>query len=548
MRLAIREYLAGLRESGELDALLPDLLLSMGIRPLETPKRGVKQHGVDVAAVGQLPDGDAPRSLFLFVIKSGDIGQTDWDGSRQAVRPSLDDVRYDYVRNCIPPEHKDVPVVVVVCCGGKIEQDVCHELTALKDSFQKSGIQLIDWDGNKLSILIESHMMEEPAFPTISQHRLRRALALIDLNEYRLDDYYALVTDTLSEGQNSLTAKQRRHRMRQANLCLRMVARWAEEADNLRQALIAAERTILNSWDWMRQLGFPRSLWPEFGKIYRTYDMLQRRYFEKLRPALGVKDGLFGYGGDRIEYPIRVFETIGFLATFGVEALASIGISRFRPNLAEVTDGLASLIALNPASKAPCFDGHSIEIALGLYLLYRANRQNDAANWALGLSRHIMNACRLGGHYPLSSDSYDQLVDMEAEGWASPEDAMDLSTILPILADWLLVLGMDEEYEQFRGVAEDLFAKTTLQYWYPSTETEEHIYARNAANESGTTYVLTSLPDDRDTARAALGAIRTELPGPDLFSCYGKRLPQLLFIAARHFRTPLPPYYWQTLI
>ena len=84
MRLAIREYLAGLRESEELDALLPDLLLSMDIRPLETPKRGVKQDGVDVAAIGRLPQDDA-QSLLLFVIKSGNIGQTDWAGSRQAV-------------------------------------------------------------------------------------------------------------------------------------------------------------------------------------------------------------------------------------------------------------------------------------------------------------------------------------------------------------------------------------------------------------------------------------------------------------------------------
>jgi hypothetical protein len=548
MRLAIREYLAGLRESEELDALLPDLLLSMGMRPVETPKRGVKQYGVDIAAVGQLPDEGSPRSLFLFVIKSGDIRQADWAGPRQAVRPSLDDVRYNYVRNCISPEFLDLPVVVVVCCGGKIEQDVCHELAALEDSFQASGIRLTKWDGSYLSILIERHLMEEPTFPSISQHRLRRALALIDLNEYRLDDYYALLADTLSEGQNTLTAKQRSHRMRQANLCLRIVAKWAEEADNLRQALVAAERTILNSWDWMRQLGFPPSLWPEFGKVYRTYDMLQNRYFEKLRPALGVEDGLFGYGGDRIEYPIRVFETIGFLSTLGFEALAAIGISRFRRNLAEVTDGLASLIALNPASKTPCFDEHSIEITLGLLLLYRSGHQKDARDWAIGLSRHIVNACRLGRHYPLSSDSYDQLIDMEAEGWAPPERTMDLSTILPILAEWLLVLGMDDEYEHLRRASEDLLAKTTLQYWYPNSESEVHIYARNAANKSGTSLVLSSLPNDRDTARAALGSIRTEFPGPDIFSCYSKGLPQLLFIAARHYRTPLHPYYWQTYL
>jgi len=547
MRLAIREYLAGLRESEELDALLPDLLLSMGIRPLETPKRGVKQLGVDVAAIGRLPK-DAAQSLLLFVIKSGNIGQADWAGSRQAVRPSLNDVRYTYVRNCIPPEYAELPVVVVVCCGDKIEQDVRHELTALKDSFRGNDIRLMDWDGSYLSILIERYMLDESAFPSVSQHRLRRALALIDLNEYRLDDYYALLTDTLSEGKNTLTARQRRHRIRQANLCLRIVAKWAEDADNLRQALIAAERTILNIWDWMRRLGFPPSLWPEFGKVYRTYDMVQNRYFEKLRPALGVKDGLFGYGGDRVEYPIRVFETIGFLSTLGFEALAAIGISRFRPNLAEVSDALASLIALNPASKTPCFDGHSIEIALGLLLLYRSGHQNDARDWAIGLFRHIVNACRLGMHYPLSSDSYDDLIDMEAEGWDSVKDEMDLSTILPILGDWFLILGLRDEYKRFRQAADTLFTKTTLQYWYPSTETEDHIYTRTAANESGTTYIITGLPDNRIAAQAAFREVRKEFPGPHVFSCYTKKVPQLLFMAARHFRTPLHPYYWQTYL
>ncbi len=49
MKLVIREYLSMLRESGELDALLPDLLLSMDIEPISKAQVGVRQYGVDVA-------------------------------------------------------------------------------------------------------------------------------------------------------------------------------------------------------------------------------------------------------------------------------------------------------------------------------------------------------------------------------------------------------------------------------------------------------------------------------------------------------------------
>ena len=548
MRLAIREYLAGLRESGELDVLLPDLLLSMGIRPLERPMRGVRQYGVDVAAVGQLPgmedEGDV---LALFVIKSGNIGRTDWEGTPQAVRPSLDDVRYEYVRNCIPPEYENLPIVVTLCCGGVIEQTVSQSLTAFKDAYQTDRVRLANWDGDFLSILVEQHMMDEPAFPTISRDRLRRALALVDLNEYTLSDYYTLLSELLPDYAQGLSDRERRHRLRQVNLCLRMLTRWAEQADNLRQPLIAAERTVLLSWDWTRKLGFPATLWSEFGKVYRSYDYVQGQYFAKLWPALQVQDGLFGYGGDRIEYPIRVFEAIGFLALRGFELLARPATSRNRAAVGHVAGGLSALVASNPASKSPCFDDQSIEISLAAYFLYHSGWKDATVSWIQGLSRHIANAVRIGRSYPLSSDSYDELIDMEAGSWSAPDEGMTLSTILPMLADWMLILGMKDERDHLAEIIHDQLGTTTLQQWYPDGTSEEHVYSGNAANKSGTTLVIRELPASRTEATERIAVIRRELPQP-AFSCVTNGLPQLLAIAARHFRTPLDPAAHQSLI
>ena len=57
MRLVLLEHLRMLRESGEFDALFPDLLLAMKIVPISKPQIGVRQAGVDIAAVGKDDSG-----------------------------------------------------------------------------------------------------------------------------------------------------------------------------------------------------------------------------------------------------------------------------------------------------------------------------------------------------------------------------------------------------------------------------------------------------------------------------------------------------------
>ena len=73
MKLIIRHYLASLKERGELDAILPDLLSELGLNVYSRPGRGTRQDGVDVAAVGKL-EGDDADKVYLFSIKAGALG------------------------------------------------------------------------------------------------------------------------------------------------------------------------------------------------------------------------------------------------------------------------------------------------------------------------------------------------------------------------------------------------------------------------------------------------------------------------------------------
>lgn len=118
MKLVVMHYLRSLRERDELDAILPDLLAESGFEVITRPRRGTRQAGVDVAAVGPDPEHDGARSLFLFTIKSGDLTREHWDTGQQAVRPSLNEIFDDYIPNRIPPHFANLPVVICVCMGG----------------------------------------------------------------------------------------------------------------------------------------------------------------------------------------------------------------------------------------------------------------------------------------------------------------------------------------------------------------------------------------------------------------------------------------------
>lgn len=93
MKLMIRQYLASLKERGELDALLPDLLSQMGLEVFLKPGVGSRQYGVDVGAFGKLHN-ESESKIYLFSVKSGNLDRRDWDSTNpQDLRPSINKAR-----------------------------------------------------------------------------------------------------------------------------------------------------------------------------------------------------------------------------------------------------------------------------------------------------------------------------------------------------------------------------------------------------------------------------------------------------------------------
>lgn len=559
MRLVIREYLSMLREAGELDVLIPDLLLGMDVTPISRAQVGPRQYGVDIAAVGRDPD-DGTEKLFLLTIKQGDINRNAWNGGPQAVQQSLDDIRYVYLRHHIDDEHRSLPKKIVVCCGGDMKQTVEQNWRSYKDEHSEPGVKEYDlWDGDELARLIERYLMDEYLFPESARKQMRKTIALADQNEDEPRHFYALIHDTLFERglpteDTPGAIRQRQRALRLLNLSVNIVFHWCRESDNVRPALLCAERAVLLTWDWMRENGLLGcdTARGEFERIFATYFEVTFAYANKLAPLCVVPEGLSGQWADELEYPLRTFESVGILSVLAatIEHIAGAATEdsqreTLENNAQNVARLLAALIDTNPSAATPTFDGHAIDIALGLLALNEAGLSTFAAGWVEDTCARILLAYKLGRHFPIYTDSYDDLVALHVGQGPPKERLMRLSTLLPMLAHWHAVLDMGPQYEAFQNSVAETFSGTTLQLWFPSEDTEEHLYRENAGFTSGTVMAPMGLPATLNELRAHIARLHEERREFEGLSCFAYGWPVLGLIASRHHRTPVIPVYWQ---
>ena len=196
MKLIIREYLSLLKESKELDRLLPDLLLMMGIEPISLAQVGVRQFGVDIAAVGEYrKEGN---SLFLFTIKQGDLGRSDWDVNKQSIRQSLDEIKDVYLDSHIRPEHSTLKKKIILCTGGNLKQEIQQNWKGYESKNSIEGeVEYEFWGGDKLSLLIEEYMFNEQILPVEFRSLFRKVLSLLSDPDYDLSDYYSILNSLL---------------------------------------------------------------------------------------------------------------------------------------------------------------------------------------------------------------------------------------------------------------------------------------------------------------------------------------------------------------
>ncbi|MCW8932368.1 MAG: hypothetical protein OQL19_19300, partial [Gammaproteobacteria bacterium] len=247
MKLVIRQYLASLKERGELDALLPDLLSQMGLEVFLKPGIGSRQYGVDVGAYGKLSE-ESESKVYLFSVKSGDLDRRDWSsGNPQDLRPSIEEIIDVFIPTRIPVEYKGESVEICLCFGGEVKEEVRANVSGFLDKHKSSELNFSEWNGDRLAALIERHLLREELLPENCRGLLRKSLAMIDEPDISFKHFSQLAfLLTSTKGQKS---KQILTAIRQLYLCLWILYAWCREEDNLESVYSSAEFSLLNAWE-----------------------------------------------------------------------------------------------------------------------------------------------------------------------------------------------------------------------------------------------------------------------------------------------------------
>lgn len=561
LTLIIAEYLRTLKERNELDRLLPDLLVEMGYLPVARPQTGNRQFGVDIAARGYNPS-TGQAELLLLVIKQKDIGRTEWDGSDQAIRPSLNEIFDVYLNSHVEAEDIGKPVRIAVVTNGELKQTILAGWSGYVNK-QKDRALIEFWGIDRLSTLIENHLLDEHIFQDEDRRELRRALALAGDVEYDQRDIHRLMLRTLrltptgSPIGSTRSKKDLLKALRVINFASHAFATWALNDGDGRQGLRAMERVLLWSLHRLREFDSWESdndLTQAIETVWLGYLTVGRHYFEKLQVHCYVEDGLLGHASDSAELSLVAFEQIGMLASIGLPHVLTIADDENRAvslkNADTVSDALASLISNNKICNSPCFDRHSQDIVLGMLLLVLTGRADHAKHWLQTLIRNIDYAFKVKRYVPIDSDSIDDLADIG--GWYSGQTANNLmktSWMIAVLAGWCAVLGLEESYQVLQhGLTHD-YPDTCVQLWHPDTQIHEHLYFKAAHFSSGTSQAPIRLPEDMNEWIEHMRAIEKSEQGKECFRTMSCKvgLPAIDLIACRHFGTPIAPSFWYRL-
>lgn len=553
MKLILKEYLASLREREELDALLPDLLSQMGLNVFISPSRGIKEYGVDVAAVGSI-NGE-PKKVYLFSIKAGNLTSATWDGdAKQSLRPSLNEITDSFVHSRLPPEHQSKPIVICLCFGGNVSSGVRQEVSGFIRNNSHGRIAFEEWNGDKLADYILEYMFKEALLPRKWQSSLRKSLSLIDEPSASHRYFCELIHLIIQENVNEKTVQS----LMQLNLVLWILFSWCRDEENFEAVYLSAEYALLLAWDLAKKYPRKKAIKSAFENLLKTYHTISDAYLDKsIFPFVDKQHAISRLVSApcSISVNLKLFDILGRLAIKGQWLLFELSElykkdtskkyeseeqEAIKHQLRKVKGAINQFVVNNPLLFSPYKDEQAIELALAFHLLYQDN-QNDrfAESWLNAVVDRVTFSYATDGMYPTNLDSYEQLLEHRNKGKTDSsykESVTKASILYPALIVFCELYGIEETAKKLEDFGTENLKHCTLQYWYPNESSEEYFFLGTDQHGVATT-------DFPMNGNAALGHVEEECKHSNFFwalSAVKRGYLPLTLMACRHYRYPVP--------
>ncbi|WP_133566709.1 hypothetical protein [Bacteriovorax stolpii] len=546
-----------MKEEAELESLVLSLATSIGLDIITAPQKGVRQHGVDIHAVGIDPE-DGVQKNFLITIKQGYINRTIWNEGNQGVRSSLDEIIDVYIQTKLSIENKKLPSKIILCCGGELKAEATENWNGYTS--KHTNLQFDLWNGSKLSSLIEDHLLDENIFIEDIKKKMRRTLVVLSDFGYDLSHYKEMLNDFLfgdewkSRTENSLEKKAIKA-LSMIPVCLGMIHTYSKEVENSKHPLIAAEFTLLRTWDFIQKNNLEKNIkiFSIYNDIFSMYSNFGAEFFNKINPHTQIPDGITIHCRNSITASEVVFEQIGILSSLGLsQALWGIATKDEKniENAKIISDTLKNVISNNGISGSPCFDEMTTDITLAVILLYINGEAEFIKDWFFNIvQRFSYSYCVLGKGFPIGYDSIETLVEFEKEKNHSKEEMSSTSMLLAMIGYWCAILDDKKLYPELVDFIETKLPHCTVQMWFPRKGIKDQIYKEYASNEFGIAEAPIHLPKSIEELRERLLKFIDFSAKSDSFeTVWNDSPPALPLLASRHFRTPVIPFFWLNFV
>lgn len=535
-----------MRERHELNAFLPELLSDMGFNVISKPQVGTRQYGVDVAAIGKNTQGK--DAVYLFSIKGGDLTRTEWDGdTNQALRPSLNEIIDVYIGTNIPLEHKNKPVIICLCFGGEIKEQVRTNVTNFINQNTNNKISFEEWNGDKLAQLIQDNFLKEDFLPRDYQGLMRKSLALLDEPLTSYGYFKELITAILASNKAEIT------RIRQVYISLWILFVWCRDENNLESAFLSAELAILYCWDLIKNLDSyskteKRKIIDAINSLNWLYRLVCGFYLKtKIIPYCHIRHGLSSavWGRNHIDVNLKLFDILGRLSletlwlasdiTNVTEENAKISLKNIQ---SQYIQAIKNLINNNPILLSPYQEKQTIEVALALLALNQEGDLTYIHSWLEAMLERIQSNFLTNQTYPSTLNEYAKLIKHPAHEQGYKEKVTQSSVLYAFLATYAAVTGMQDIYDSIKILYRDYIGHCNLQAWYLSDDSEAAIWKNNAVH--GATLAGLDLNASMyDWQEEVLYQCKNSAIFKEL-SAIKYELPGLLLIACHHYQYPLP--------
>jgi len=552
MKLILTEYINSLKEDGELDKLIQDILLAHGFEIFSLPERG-RQYGVDVYAVGKDFEDNKQKKVFLITVKQGDIDRQKWNVDQNCVQQSLDEIRTVFIRNNLAAQHVDLPKKIIVVSNGRIKQALQQNWRAYQDDYKS--YEYVYWGIDFLVNEFQTNLLNEDSFSNDVRSLIRKTIISLEDPNYDLRDYSNLLKALLKEFQ---TAKQKRKKLmllKQLRLVVNIITKYSHEAGNLKHGIKCVEKYILWLWSEIAKDENNESLISTYLNAYHDQIKVFLSYYNKLSYISQIKDG-FGKGThESLVYTDILYEQIGI---FSLSALLLLQITDLaktedftEPMLQKANDianTLTGILNNNGIFFTPRADEHHIEINLLFILFHRLGRINDIKNILHFFCNQIGEGFLFSKIFPVFSNSVREMAELEVDHEKRKNYEYGSSTLITSLVEWALAIGDENLYKNYVLLKEKVLKDIGLALWMPDKETEMYIYDKNTVSDTGYTLTGIHLFDNFEDYKNLTIEEYANNCAEKEFSFIQKGFWSIGLIAARHYRTYIFPHYWRQFI